>query len=95
MERLVGIGVSWKLIGRVGVQLIRLVTVAVLARLLTPADYGAAAIAITLATFAPTVADMGIGSALVQTKEAPRVVRSTAFWASVGFGVGLFVLFAA
>ena len=95
MERLVGIGVSWKLIGQVGVQLIRLVTVAVLARLLTPADYGAAAIAITLAAFAPTVADMGIGSALVQTKEAPRVVRSTAFWASIGFGVGLFVLFAA
>ena len=38
---------------------------------------------------------MGIGSALVQAETAPRTVRSTAFWASIGFGVGLFVLTAA
>jgi O-antigen/teichoic acid export membrane protein len=95
MERLVGIGITWKLVGQIAIQLLRLVTVAVLARFLTPADYGAAAIAIALATFAPTVADMGIGSALVQAETAPRKVRSTAFWASIGFGVGLFLLMAA
>ena len=95
MERLVGIGITWKLVGQVTIQLIRLLTVAVLARFLTPADYGAAAIAIALATFAPTVADMGIGSALVQAQTASRLVRSTAFWASIGFGIGLFVLIAA
>ena len=96
MERQVGVGVTWKLVGQVGVQSIRLITVAVLARLLTPEDYGAAAVAIALAaTFAPTVADMGVGSALVQTEQAPRLVRSTAFWSSIGFGLALFVLFAA
>ena len=95
MERQVGVGVTWKLAGQVGVQSIRLITVAMLARLLTPEDYGAAAIAIALATSRPTVADMGIGSALVQTETAPRLVRSTAFWASIGFGLGLFVLLAA
>jgi O-antigen/teichoic acid export membrane protein len=95
VERLVGIGVTWKLAGQVAIQLIRLATVAVLARLLTPDDYGAAAVAIALASFAPTVADMGIGSALVQAETAPQAVRSTAFWASVGAGVGLFVVMAA
>ena len=95
MERLVGIGVTWKLVGQIAIQLIRLLTVAALARLLTPGDYGAAAIAIALAMFAPTVADMGMGSALVQAKAAPRVVRSTTFWASIGFGMGLFALIAA
>ena len=95
MERLVGIGVSWKLTGQIAVQLIRLLTVAILARFLTPADYGAAAIAIALTQFAPTVADMGLGSALVQAKTATPVVRSTAFWASIGFGVALFVAAAA
>ena len=44
MERQVGVGVTWKLVGQVGVQSIRLITVAVLARLLTPEDYGAAAV---------------------------------------------------
>jgi len=91
----VGIGISWKLLAQVAIQLTRLLTVVVLARFLTPADYGAAAIAIALAMFAPTVADMGIGSALVQAKEAPQKVRSTAFWASIGFGLGLFVVIAA
>jgi O-antigen/teichoic acid export membrane protein len=95
MERLVGIGITWKLAGQIAIQLIRLLTVAVLARLLTPHDYGAAAIAIALASFAPTVADMGIGSALVQAEAAPQRVRSTAFWASVVSGVGLFAIMAA
>ena len=89
LERSVGVGVVWKLVGQAGVQGIRLVTVAVLARLLTPADYGAAAIAIALGSFAPSVADMGMGAALVQTDRATRVVRSTVFWASLAFGVGL------
>ena len=95
MERLVGKGITWKLAGQVAIQVVRLGTVAVLARLLTPHDYGAAAIAIALASFAPQLADSGIGSALVQTKNAPRVVRSTAFWSSVASGLGLFLIAAA
>jgi PST family polysaccharide transporter len=91
-EHLVGVGVRWKLAGQVAVQLIRLITVAFLARFLTPADYGTAAVAVALAAFATQVADMGIGAALVQTETAPRSVRSTAFWASVGVGFGLLLL---
>jgi O-antigen/teichoic acid export membrane protein len=93
-EQLVGRGVRWKLAGQVAVQVIRLATVAILARFLTPADYGTAAVAIALAAFAFQVADMGIGSALVQTETAPQAVRSTAFWAAVGSGFGLFLLMA-
>ena len=95
MERLVGVGVGWKLGGQVFVQGIRLATVAILAHLLTPADYGAAAIAIALAMFAPTVADMGMGSALVQIEQATQRARSTTFWASIAFGIGLSALFVA
>jgi PST family polysaccharide transporter len=95
MERLVGIGVTWKLAGQIAIQAIRLLTVAILARLLTPHDYGAAAIAIALASFAPQLADMGIGSALVQAKAAPRMVRSTAFWGSIVSGFSLFLIMAA
>ena len=86
LEKLVGVGAAWKLVGQIGVQGIRLLTVAILARLLGPADYGAAAIVIAFAAFAPTVADMGMGSALVQTGAAPQQVRSTVFWASLAFG---------
>jgi polysaccharide transporter, PST family len=95
MERLVGIGITWKLAGQIAIQVIRLGTVAVLARLLTPHDYGAAAIAIALASFAPQLADFGFGSALVQADAAPRRVRSTAFWASIAAGFGFFLIMAA
>lgn len=95
IERLVGIGVTWKLAGQVAVQLIRLLTVAVLARLLAPDEYGAAAVAVALAAFAPTVADMGIGSALVQSPSGSQTVRSTAFWTALGCGIGLFLLMVA
>jgi O-antigen/teichoic acid export membrane protein len=95
IERLVGIGISWKLVGQVAIQVTRLLTVVILARFLTPADYGAAAIAVAFAMFAPTVADMGIGTSLVQARAAPRTLRSTAFWASVGFGLGLCVVIVA
>jgi O-antigen/teichoic acid export membrane protein len=95
VERLVGIGITWKMASQIAIQAIRLLTVAVLARLLTPSDYGAAAIAVALASFASTVADMGLGSALVQAESAAPVVRATAFWASLVSGAGLFVLMAA
>jgi PST family polysaccharide transporter len=94
MERLVGVGIGWKLTGQVFVQGMRLVTVMILARLLTPTDYGAAAVAIALTSFAPTVADMGMSTALVQIDEAPQRVRSTTFWAGLAFGIALSALFA-
>jgi O-antigen/teichoic acid export membrane protein len=86
-------GVVWRFAGQIGVQSTRFVTVVILARLLKPADYGAAAIAVVLASFAPTLGDMAMGSALVQTERATRVIRATAFWGSVAFGVGLSLLF--
>ena len=93
IERSVRTGVLWKFVGQIGVQGTRFVTVAVLARLLEPADYGSAAVAVALATFAPTVGDMGMGAALVQTDRATPSVRSTAFWGSLAFGVSISALF--
>jgi O-antigen/teichoic acid export membrane protein len=97
VERSVRIGVLWKFVGQLGVQGTRFITVAALARLLDPSDYGSAAVAVALASFAPTLGDMGMGAALVQTERATRVVLSTVFWASLAFGVSIsavFVVFA-
>jgi O-antigen/teichoic acid export membrane protein len=94
LERLVRIGVLWKFVAQAGAQMVRLATVVILARLLRPGDYGVAALAIALAAFAPTLGDMGMGSALVQTERATRVVRSTAFWGALAFGGSLSALLA-
>jgi O-antigen/teichoic acid export membrane protein len=93
IERSVRTGILWKFAGQAGAQSTRFLTVVILARLLDPSDYGTAAIAVVLASFAPTVGDMGMGSALVQTDRATRVVRSTVFWGSLAFGASISLLF--
>jgi PST family polysaccharide transporter len=92
IERSVRTGILWKFAGQAGAQSTRFLTVVILARLLDPADYGVAAIAVVLASFAST-GDMGMGSALVQTDRATRVVRSTVFWSSLAFGACVSLLF--
>ena len=59
----------------------------VLARLLTPADYGAAALAITIATYSMILGDLGFGTALVQASKVSQRSASTAFWCALGAGV--------
>jgi PST family polysaccharide transporter len=79
-------GAAWALGSQIATQALRLVGVAVLARLLTPDDYGAAALAITIASFSMILGDLGYGSALVQASTASQRRASTAFWCALGAG---------
>ena len=71
---------------QLAVQAIRLVAVAVLARLLTPDDYGAAALAITIGSFSMLLGPFGYGTALVQASTASQRRASTACWCAIGAG---------
>ena len=79
-------GAVWAIGSQIAVQAVRLVGVAVLARLLTPNDYGTAALAVTLASFSATLGDFGFGTALVQAATATQRWASTAFWCALGAG---------
>ena len=79
-------GAVWAIGSQVAVQAVRLAGVVVLARLLTPADYGVAALAVTLASFSMTLGDFGFGTALVQAETASQRWASTACWAALGAG---------
>jgi PST family polysaccharide transporter len=85
-------GAVWAIGSQLAVQGVRLVGVVILARLLTPADYGTAALAVTLASFSTTLGDFCFGTALVQAETASQRWASTAYWAAlaagtVGFGL--------
>ncbi len=80
-------GAVWAIGSQVAIQGVRLVGVVVLARLLTPDDYGLAALAITLASFSMTLGDFGFGTALVQARTASQRWASTACWCALGAGV--------
>jgi O-antigen/teichoic acid export membrane protein len=78
--------VSWKLASQGLSQVFRLATTLVLVHILAPADYGLAAMALVLATFAIAFSDLGFGAVIVQRASLTPVEISTAFWISVAAG---------
>jgi O-antigen/teichoic acid export membrane protein len=87
IERSLKRGAVWALGSQFAVQGVRFVSVVALARLLTPSDYGAAAFAVTLASFSMVLGDLGYGTALVQAGDASQRRASTAFWCSLAAGI--------
>lgn len=79
-------GSLWALGSQAAVQAIRFAGVIVLARLLSPDDYGLAAIAVTIGAFSAMLGDLGFGMALVQAPTASQRRASTAFWSALGAG---------
>jgi PST family polysaccharide transporter len=73
---------------------ISLASMAMLARLLTPADYGEVVPIYFLMTLASGIGDMGIGSAIIRHHDLGREAESTAFWLNLGLSltVASFVL---
>lgn len=82
-------GLSWNLIGNLGSNAIRVVTIPVLGRLLLPHEFGLVAAALTVIAFATFLKDAGVGTALVQRKQLTTDQIHAAFSFSVMFGVGL------
>lgn len=94
MKKVVVSGAIWIASGQAIRMLSTLITIFVLARLLTPADFGGIAIIIAIALGANMLADFGLGAALVQQTEITETEKSTVFWfniaASVVLGLSLF-----
>ena len=80
-------GAKWKLITLLFSEGSRVVVALVLARLLSPTDYGVAGMAIVTTSLVVLFTDPAFGTALVQKKSITERDRSTIFWASVVIGV--------
>ena len=81
------------LIGLVNVLrlFVQLFSVPVLARFLSPVDYGLAAMAMPIILFVMMFADAGLGISLVRTGENQRSGLAYCFWLSAGLGIVLAV----
>ena len=79
-------GLAWKGASQIFLQGSRLVVAVILARMLSPHDYGLAAMALVLASLVIVFSDVALGAALVQRTRLSDADRSTAFWASVAVG---------
>lgn len=87
-------GVIWSASSQAGRQLVVLAANVVLARLLTPGDFGVIATAIIFSNFAFVIAEQGFSLALVQREEVTEAHLSSTFWVNLATGAALCALFA-
>ncbi|WP_285318968.1 lipopolysaccharide biosynthesis protein [Pseudarthrobacter sp. lyk4-40-TYG-27] len=81
-------GALWQGLAFASGRIIVLVTTVVLARLLSPEEYGLVALALVLMAYAETIADAGVGQALVYLPKTKVIARS-ALLLSVALGTVL------
>lgn len=74
---------SWRYMGKMGAQFISFFVTIILARLIAPADFGLVAIVTIFTTFLNVFVDSGLGSALIQKKNADNIDFSTVFFFNI------------
>ncbi|MEZ5098342.1 MAG: lipopolysaccharide biosynthesis protein [Thermoleophilia bacterium] len=80
-------GLVWKVASQLVLQGARFAVVVILARLLTPTDYGLAGMVVVLSSLALIFSDLALGAALVQRRTLTQKDKSTVFWTGLGTGV--------
>lgn len=85
-------GLLWMAWGKVAHTTLQVVVLAVLARLLAPADFGVVSAALIVIGFSAIISHLGLGPALVQRPELHRRHVDTAFVVSFSLGIALGVL---
>ena len=83
---------GWKFLERISAQLVQLVVSIVLARILSPSDFGAVVMVTTFVMLANVLIEGGFSSALIQKKDADELDFSTVFYFSIAFSILLYAV---
>jgi O-antigen/teichoic acid export membrane protein len=90
-------GLGWSFLGQGGTQAVSLILGVILARILSPKEFGLVAMVTVLTGFASIFTEMGFGAALIQRREPSQRMLSSVFWLNSATSLamaGLFVLLA-
>ncbi|WP_309620759.1 lipopolysaccharide biosynthesis protein [Salinibacterium sp.] len=85
-------GVLWLTAQKWAARIFSFVTIIILTRLLSPADFGTVAAASTVLPFFYVLSDLGFAAYIVQVEKTNRRMLSTAFWFSMSAGLVLCVV---
>ncbi len=91
LGRAAGAALRWNASAAVATLVSQLVQLVVLARWLTPAEFGLAAVALAVTGFMWGFADLGMTNALVQRESSPEKTWASAWWAAASSGAVLCV----
>ena len=84
--------ILWKFAERISAQVVSLIVSIVLARLLDPEHYGIIAIVLIFITFANIFVSEGLGSALIQKKDADALDFSSVLFANIALSIFLYLI---
>lgn len=85
-------GVKWTSLSMISVTVFHLLTLIILARLLSPEDFGLMAILMVVVGFAQAFMDMGISNAIIQRQDVSHSQLSSLYWLNVFAGMVLSVI---
>ena len=85
-------GISWNAIERLSVQGVSFSVQLVLARLLTPSDFGIIAIVLIFVHISQVFVDSGFANALIQKNDCTEIDFSTVFWYNLGVALLFYIL---
>jgi len=80
-------GIMWTGSSTATVTLLNFVILAVLARLLSPSDFGLMGMVMVVIAFATMIADLGLGAAIIQKQDVSREQVSTFFFLNIILGI--------
>ncbi len=79
--------VGWSVLSKTATFGLKFVTVPILARLLTPEDFGSVAVALTVVQFLAMIGGAGLTSALVVDRDGEMDTVHTVFWVNLAMAV--------
>ena len=88
-------GLFWSFLSQGGKQASQIIITIILARLLSPDDFGILAMVTVFTNFAMIFSEMGVSSALIQKQDTHDRHYHSAFWLNILVGIGLTLIFMA
>lgn len=85
-------GVKWTTVSTVATTGLHFLRLAILARLLSPQDFGFMAMIVVVIGFAQVYADMGISNAIIHRQDTTRDQLSSLYWLNIMAGVAVFFI---
>ena len=88
-------GLGWAFTSQIGKQGSQFIITVILARLLSPGNFGLLGMATVFTGFASIFNDMGVSGALIQKQDADERHLSSAFWLNIMTGLAIALIFIA
>ncbi|MCG2659187.1 MAG: MOP flippase family protein [Kiritimatiellae bacterium] len=88
-------GIGWSVVSQIGQQAISFIIIIILARLLSPREFGLLAMITVITSFASIFVEMGFSAALVQKHDIRQAHLSSVFWLNLVVGLGFTLAFVA